>query len=409
MQAVLAARIDRLPPEDKRLLQTASVIGKDVPFALLQAIADEPEDDLRARHRRACRPPSSCTRRSLFPDLEYTFKHALTHEVAYGSLLQDRRRALHGRIVDAHRAALSGPPGGARRAARPPRLPRRAVGQGGDLPPAGGRDGAGRSAHRDAVLYLERALTALSHLPETRETQQQAIDLRFDLRHSLFPLAEFEQIERYLREAEAFARTLDDQRALGWVHAYMSGHYMGTGGRLTEMRTLAERAGAIGEALDDVPLQIAAQYYRSYVSSISGDYQGSEDGYRKLVQWLQGDRIRERFGLLHFPAVTCRAYLARTLAERGQFDEGRTFGYEAIGMAETLDHPYSLVVACRSLAYVDSIKGELDQASRLLERAIALCRDWSIPASPRWRWRRWATSTPCRAASRKACRGSSRP
>ena len=80
VQAVLAARIDRLAPEDKRLLQVASVIGKDVPFALLQAIAELPDEALR-RGSPTCRPPSSSTRPSLFPDLEYTFKHALTHEV----------------------------------------------------------------------------------------------------------------------------------------------------------------------------------------------------------------------------------------------------------------------------------------------------------------------------------------
>ena len=93
-QAILAARIDRLAPEDKRLLQAASVIGKDVPFALLQAIADMPEDSLRRRlsHLQAA---EFLYETSLFPDLEYTFKHALTHEVAYGSVLHDRRRALH--------------------------------------------------------------------------------------------------------------------------------------------------------------------------------------------------------------------------------------------------------------------------------------------------------------------------
>src|SRR5207253_7241615 len=100
VQAVLAARIDRLPAEDKILLQTAAVIGKDVPFPLLQAIAELPEETLRAAltHLQAA---EFLYEASLFPDLEYTFKHALTQEVAYGSLLQERRRALHARIVEA--------------------------------------------------------------------------------------------------------------------------------------------------------------------------------------------------------------------------------------------------------------------------------------------------------------------
>src|SRR5262249_8841698 len=99
-QAILAARVDRLPPEDKRLLQAASVIGKDVPFALLQTIADASEDDLR-RALSHLQAAEVLYEASIFPDLEYTFKNALTHEVAYGSVLQDRRRRLHARIVPA--------------------------------------------------------------------------------------------------------------------------------------------------------------------------------------------------------------------------------------------------------------------------------------------------------------------
>jgi predicted ATPase len=101
VQAVLAARIDRLAPEQKRLLQSAAVIGKDVPFALLKAVGDVPEADLH-RTLASLQAAEFLYETSLFPDLEYTFKHALTHEVAYGSLLQERRHALHARIVEGH-------------------------------------------------------------------------------------------------------------------------------------------------------------------------------------------------------------------------------------------------------------------------------------------------------------------
>src|SRR5262249_28586757 len=98
-QAILAARIDRLSPEDKRLLQAAAVIGKDVPFGLLHAIAELSEDALRGGLTRL-QAGEFLYEARLFPDLEYTFKHALTHDVTYGSLLHDRRRALHARIVE---------------------------------------------------------------------------------------------------------------------------------------------------------------------------------------------------------------------------------------------------------------------------------------------------------------------
>ena len=100
VQVMLAARIDRLAPEDKRLLQVASVVGKDVPFALLQAIAELPDEALR-RGLDHLQAAEFLYETGLYPDLEYSFKHALTHEVTYGGLLQERRRELHARIVDA--------------------------------------------------------------------------------------------------------------------------------------------------------------------------------------------------------------------------------------------------------------------------------------------------------------------
>ena len=94
VQAVLAARIDRLPPEEKRLLQTAAVLGTEVSFPLVQVIAELPEEAL---HRGLAHLQAAefLYETRLFPERAYTFKHALTHEVAYSSLLQERRRGLH--------------------------------------------------------------------------------------------------------------------------------------------------------------------------------------------------------------------------------------------------------------------------------------------------------------------------
>src|SRR5262249_58222989 len=91
VQAVLAARIDRLFSEEKRLLQTAAVIGTEVPLPVLQAIAELPEAAFHhgLAHLQAA---EFLYETRLFPEHAYTFKHALTHEVAYGGLLQERRR-----------------------------------------------------------------------------------------------------------------------------------------------------------------------------------------------------------------------------------------------------------------------------------------------------------------------------
>jgi predicted ATPase len=99
IQAVLAARIDRLPTEAKHLLHTAAVLGTEVPVPLLAAIAELPEAAL---HRSLAHLQAAefLYEPRLVPEQVYTFKHALTHEVAYGSLLQERRRVLHACIVE---------------------------------------------------------------------------------------------------------------------------------------------------------------------------------------------------------------------------------------------------------------------------------------------------------------------
>src|SRR5262249_8899509 len=144
---------------------------------------------------------------SLFPDLEYTFKHALTHEVAYGSLLHERRRALHARIVAAIETLYP-----SRLSEQVEQLAHHAFRgevweQAVSYLRQAGEKAAARSAHREAVAHFEHALTALEHLPASRETMQQAIDVRLNIVHVLTPLVEVEQVARYLGEAEALIQT----------------------------------------------------------------------------------------------------------------------------------------------------------------------------------------------------------
>ena len=141
-QAIVAARIDRLPPEEKALLQAASVIGQDVPLALLRSIVDVSERNLRLALA-DLETAEFLYETSLFPDLEYTFKQTLTHEVAYASMLQDRRRALHARIMEALESALPRSSDRAGRASGSPCLPGRGVAESRHVPPAGRRQGTG--------------------------------------------------------------------------------------------------------------------------------------------------------------------------------------------------------------------------------------------------------------------------
>ena len=375
-QAILAARIDRLSPEDKRLLQAASVLGKDVPFTLLQAIVEEPEETLR-RGLATLQASEFLYEARLFPDLEYTFKHALTHDVAYGSLLQDRRRQLHTRIVQAIERRY------------PDRLQEyveqlahhalkgevweKAVTY---LRQAGARVAA-RSAHRQAVGYLEQALTALAHVPENRQKLEQAIDLRFDLRGSLFPLGEFERVLGCLHEAEALTRTLDDPRRVGQVSVYLC-HNLWMMGHPMKALAFGESAVAIAESLDDLRLRVTGHLYLGGAYVRTGDYRRAEELLRKVLRLLEGDLSRERFGQPGFPAVMARFFLDWLFADRGEFRTGIAIGQEGIRLSEMLDHPYSLVTMCSVLGHLHIARGELDDAISLLERGVAVSHEWNL-------------------------------
>ena len=134
VQAVLAARIDRLSPEEKRLLQGA-VIGKDVPFTAPGASPTPGANSGEPGPAAGRRVPL----RGLFPELEYTFKHALTHDVAYAGLTSDRRRALDTAIVGVLEQLSGRASRRTRGALGAPRLQGRELVQSGHLPSAGGR------------------------------------------------------------------------------------------------------------------------------------------------------------------------------------------------------------------------------------------------------------------------------
>jgi tetratricopeptide (TPR) repeat protein len=171
---------------------------------------------------------------------------------------------------------------------------------------------------------------------------------------------------------------LHDQRRLASVSGYMSGLHLNTGGRASDIRAFAEEVEAIGASLDDVPLQVAGQYYQFHLAALLGDHRGTERHCRAVMDALPGDLSRERLGLVAYPAVMARAYLARALAELGVFDQGGDHGQEAVRLGEALDHPFSLIWACLNLGHLESLRGEFTRAIVQLERAVAVSHEWNI-------------------------------
>jgi class 3 adenylate cyclase/tetratricopeptide (TPR) repeat protein len=377
VQAVLAARIDRLAPEEKGLLQTAAVLGTDVSFMLLRAIADVPEATL---HRSLAHLQAAefLYETRLFPEPEYTFKHALTHEVAYGSLLLERRRGLHARLVEAIEALAPDRVG-----EQVERLAHHALrGEVWDKAviycQQTGEKAMARSAYREAVGSFEQALGALPHLPETRDTREQAIDLRLALRSALEPSGDFGRILASLREAESLAATLGDSRRLARVSLFLSVNFYQKG-TYDQAIAAAQRALTLATASEDVVLPALANYRLGRAYRAQGDYRRAIDCLRQTVAALDGARCYERFGQVIPPAVLSRAYLATCHAELGTFAEGRTLGDEGLQIAEAVARPASLVVASLGVGLLALRQGDLRRALPPLERAMGLCQDADLP------------------------------
>ena len=377
VQALLAARIDRLPPEDKRLLQTAAVIGTEVPWPLLQAIADTPDEAL-YRSLAHLQAAEFLYETSLFPERAYTFKHALTHEVASGSLLQERRRALHARIVEALEALV-----GDRRDDQVERLAQHALrGEVWDKALAYGRQAGDkaqtRSAYREAVTFYEQALVARDALPDSRAATEQAIDLRLGLRTVLAALGEPPgRILDHLRHAETLAVALGDPLRLGHVYATLSTNCWNSG-EVDRAIDYGQRTLALADTLGHIGLQARAHLSLGQVYGDSGDYAHAIASLEWNVANLQGELRSARFGANGIVAATSRTYLSDCHAECGTFTEGLALAEEGLRIAESVPHPFSLIAACRSVSGLYLRQGDVQRALPVLERGMALCQDWHI-------------------------------
>jgi class 3 adenylate cyclase/tetratricopeptide (TPR) repeat protein len=373
VHAVLAARIDRLPPEDKQLLQGAAVVGKDVGLNLLEAVAGLTPNQLAGGLARL-QAAEFLDETGLFLDPEYAFKHALTHEVAYRSLLTDRRRALHAQLAAAiehlYRDRLT---------EHVERLAHHALrgelwGKAVDYLRQASERALARSANVEAASSLEQALEALKHLPSARATTEQAIDLRLALRAALSGLGQSERAASRLLEAEILARELDDRRRLGWVSVALC-LVLSLVDRDDEARRFGDSALRLGRALADRALEAVAKVNLAAVCFITADPATCVRLARDATELLQGDLRLTRLDQAIIPSVVARHWLARGLAQLGNFEEGIRYGCAAIEIAESLGHPTSTAGAWVALGHLYSERGDFDRARPLLERALALCRD----------------------------------
>jgi tetratricopeptide (TPR) repeat protein len=373
VQAMLAARIDRLAPEDKRLLQVASVVGKDVPFPLLQGIADLPDEALR-RGLDHLQAAEFLYETGLYPDLEYSFTHALTHDVTYGGLLQDRRRELHARIVGAietlHRERLGEHIERLADHALRGELREKAVHY---LRQAGLKADA-RSAPREALACFEQALGVLEALPESVSTVEQGFDIRLELRPVLSILGEGRRMLERLREAEALAERLNDDRRRGWVCAFLTNIHNNLG-ELDEALVTGTRALEIAGRLADLRLRLVTTSYLEQAHYLRGEYERVIGLAPDNLAALPADWVHEYFVGVSTPtSVFDRSWLAVSLAHLGRFAEAAEYAAEAVRLAETTNRAFSVGVAYRAAVTLRLLKGDWAMARSLLEHGIAVAR-----------------------------------
>jgi tetratricopeptide (TPR) repeat protein len=375
------AHLDRLGDDGKRLVQLASVIGRQFLVRLLARIAglsDRLEGLLRE-----LQALEIIYEQGLLPEPAYIFKHAVIQDVAYNSLLMQRRKALHRAVGEAIEELYQD-----RLAEHYGELAHHFT-HGGAGEKAfnycrqAGEKAMARSAYREAVGYFEQALSALGHLSEHHDTREQAIDLRLALRSALLPSGNSGRILALLREAEALAAALDDPRRLGQVSCFLSLQCCYRGMQ-DQAIVAAQRALRLATVSGDIVLHALANRYLGGAYQAQGDYRQAIDYFRQTVVSLDGARRHERFGQTIPPVVLSLTYLAWCHAELGMFAEGMVLGEEGLWIAEAIVHPPSLMFAYHGIGLLSLRQGDLPKALPLLERAMGICQEADFPVWSHW-------------------------
>jgi DNA-binding NtrC family response regulator/tetratricopeptide (TPR) repeat protein len=377
VQDVILTRVDRLREAARHVLTVASVIGPDVSMPLLESVVDLPADVVRAGLQ-DLQAAELLHEIGPVPGQEYAFKHAVVQEAVYGQVLASRRRDLHARLLDAVERTYAERPGEhldllVHHASRGERW-EQAVAY---AQRAAARARA-RSAYREMAAFLEQAVGALEHLPETRPVREQGVDLRFGLRDAYNALREPERVMWWLREAETLAQALGDPMRLARTASYMS-QYFWVEGRPAQAIEVGTRALESAAVLGDLGLQVATAFYVGRARYSVGDYPEAIRHLLGNVTALEGGRGHHRYGVAGLPSVLSRIWLAWCYAECGRFADAVTCGDEAVQIAVEGDDPFTRVGAPLGSARGLLRRGDAVGATAGLEQSLDLARVWDIP------------------------------
>jgi len=372
IQDIIMARIDRLAEEQKHTIQVASVIGREFALRLLTRISD-----IREKVERCLADLKSLEfiyERTLFPDPEYIFKHALTHDVAYSSILVSQRKELHALIGRAIEEVYAD-----RIEERLGELAYHFL-QGEVWDKAfrylrqAGTKAVALCVDREAVAFYERALAVLDHLPEGPERDRQAIDLRLEMRAPLWRLGHLDRLFELFRDAETLARRLGSPAHLNKIYSFLMQYHWAMG---EQERTL-EYGGRCLHAADesgDLGLRLIGNYYLGHCYNSLGQLARAVEYYARDVELLEGAPTTEQAGMSGLPYIVSCAWVAGSLAGLGEFERAQEFAERGFRASQSANHPYSLALLQTSAGLMYVTKGDLEKAITILEAALQVCRE----------------------------------
>ena len=376
IQDVIMARVDSLPEEAKEILQKGSVIEREFSHELIKRVVELPEQELLS-NLSILKDSELLYERGIYPESTYVFKHALTREVVYDAILAKRKKRLHreiGQVIEEiytkrledFYEMLAYHSFRGEDWQRAQRYNRHA-----------GLKALSLSAYKEAQGYFEKALESLTKLSRTRDRILQEIDLHFSMRAALFPLGRHEEWAEHVRAAEPLAKEVGDKARLANCYNYLSTH-LWTRGRHKEAIKLCEEGLGLAQSVGDFSVCISLMFHLGIPLLYTGLYKRQVELHREVAERLSGPAIFERHGLAGLPSVLARALLSWSLAELGEFEEAEERGLQGIEIAEQAKNLFSttFAYACVGAAYL--LHGKLDGATKMLEKALALCREANV-------------------------------
>ena len=382
VEAIIAARIDNLSVEHKNLLQTAAVIGKTFPLTLLEEVSDLPRDRLLEGIERLQAGEFIYAAR-LLSDAEYSFKHALTQDVAYRGALQERRRNLHlraltaiekihGNRLDEFVESLAYHATRAEQWEKAFALLERA-----------GNKAIERSAYSEAATHFEAALAAGKNRPPSETVTRRTIGLRLGLRAAFGPMGELGRMYDHLDEAEKDARSIGDQRLLAAVNSAKIFVFT-LNGDLDDAISAGEAALDIASELGDIDLTATASALLGQGQHFRGDFKRSIETLERVEEFLTGEARHRRIGTTSTTSVFALYTLASARASMGNFGPALEAAGEAVRIAEEVDRPYDHSLSLGAVGAAHFWRGEYEAALEAFEQGIEVCRSGDIRSMFPW-------------------------